>query len=84
MTIHDKNLLYTKKVRDAFKKKKTVKFGTLAQKVGGGIASIPFFFFIYFNWDKYCRREGVKRSLSQNDTTNFCSPYSSFMDFRII
>ena len=31
------------KLRDAFKKK-TVKFGTLAQKVGGGQASIPIFF----------------------------------------
>ena len=32
-------------LRDAFKKK-TVKFGTLAQKVGGGQASIPNFFHI--------------------------------------
>ena len=34
-------------LRDALKKKKkTVKFGTLAQKVGGGQASIPNFFHI--------------------------------------
>ena len=33
-------------LRDAFKKKKTVKFGTLAQKVGGGQAQSQFFFHI--------------------------------------
>ena len=63
--------------------KKNSKIWDIGPKGGRGSSLNPKFF-SYFNWDKYCRREGVKRSLSQNNTINFCSPYSSFMDFRII
>ena len=57
-------------------KEKPVKFGTLAQRVGGGLASIPIVFDILIGTNTV----GVRGSKGpcQKKTINFCSPCSSF------
>ena len=69
------------KFRHAFQKK-TVNFGTLAQKVGGGLASIPILFYILIGTNT--TGEGGQKVLVTKNAINFSLPCSSFMDFRMI
>ena len=76
-----KNAFGHNKVRDAFKQKKEENLGHWPKRWEG--VKPQFQIFSYFNWDKYYRREGVRKSLSQNNTINLCSPSSSYMAFRM-
>ena len=64
-------------------KKKNSKIWDIGPKGGRGSSLNPKFF-SYFNWDKYCRREGSKGLCHKKNAINFCSLCSSFMYFRMI
>ena len=65
---------HTASLRDAFKKKKKVNFGTSAQKGGRGQSQIPNVD-QYWIWDIYVRGEGVLRSMSQ-----YCIWFFSYIE----
>ena len=62
--------IFQMKVRDAIKKGKKQKYGTLSQKVGGGPDRIPNFS-KFSNGTLRGRMEGVPMAMSQVQHTNF-------------